>query len=132
MMKILNFKKLGASFKAAFHGLRLALSEQTFRILCFCGFVVIIFMFIFGLSFLEKIIVLFLVTLILTFELINSQIEKILDFLQPNHDPKIKIIKDISAGAVLIACLGAAIIGILIFLPYLKVALTLLFETNQF
>jgi len=88
-MKVLNFKKLRASFRAAFHGLRSALSEQTLQILCFCGFVVIIFMFIFGLSFLEKIIIIFLVISVLTFELINSQIEKILDFLQPNHDPKV-------------------------------------------
>jgi undecaprenol kinase len=131
-MRILNPKKLRASFKAAFHGLKLALSEQTFRILCFCGFVVIVFMFIFGLSFLEKMVVLFLITLILTLELINSQIEKILDFLQPNHDPKIEAIKDISAGAVLIASLGATIIGISIFLPHLERVLTLFFETNQF
>ena len=76
-------------------------------------------MFILELSFLEMIIVIFLITLILSLELINTQIEKILNFLQPNHDPKVKIIKDISAGAVLLACLGALIIGFLIFLPHL-------------
>ncbi len=124
-MKILNFKKMKNSFKAAFQGLKAAHSEQTFQILCFCGFAVIVLMFILGLSFLEKIIILFLVTSVLTFELINSQIEKILDFLQPNHDPKVKIIKDISAGAVLLICSGAAVIGFLIFSPYLKIVLGL-------
>ena len=116
------------SFKAAFHGLKAAHSEQTFQILCFCGFVVIVLMFILGLSFLEKIIILFLVTLVLSFELINSQIEKILDFLQPNHDPKVKIIKDISAGAVLLICSGAAIIGFLIFFSHFKIMLDLILK----
>ena len=120
-MKILDFKKLRNSFRAAFRGLRLAFFEQTFRIFCFCAFFVIIFMFIFRISLREKIIVIFLITLNLTLELINSQIEKILNILQPNYDKKVKIIKDISAGAVLIACLGSAIIGILIFLPYLQI-----------
>jgi len=118
-MKETVFKKLRDSFRAAFQGLRSALREQTFRILCFCALPVIIFMFILELSFLEMIIVIFLITLILSLELINTQIEKILNFLQPNHDPKVKIIKDISAGAVLLACLGALIIGFLIFLPHL-------------
>jgi len=118
------------SFRAAFHGLKAAHSEQTFQILCFCGFVVIVLMFVLGLSFLERIIIIFLVISVLSFELINSQIEKILDFLQPNHDPKVKVIKDISAGAVLLVCSGAAIIGFLIFFPYLKEALTLFLETS--
>ncbi len=76
-------------------------------------------MFILGLHLQEKIIVIFFITLILTLELINSQIEKILNILQPNYDPRVKTIKDVSAAAVLIACLGSAIIGFLIFLPYL-------------
>jgi diacylglycerol kinase len=43
---------------------------------------------------------------IFSLELINTAIEKICDYIQPNLDPKIKIIKDISAGAVLISCFG--------------------------
>jgi diacylglycerol kinase len=45
-------------------------------------------------------------------------LKKTLDFLHPSYHPKIKAIKDISAGAVLIMCLGAVIAGILIFLPH--------------
>lgn len=74
-------------------------------------------MFIFKTYLQEKIILIFLITLISALEMINSQIEKILDILEPNHNPKVKIIKDISAGAVLLACFGAAIIAALIFLP---------------
>ncbi len=117
-MKILDFNKLGRSFKAAGEGLIAAFHEQTFRIFCFCALTVVLLMFVFRLSLREKIIVVFLVTLNLTLELINSQIEKILDIVQPAFDQRVKLIKDISAAAVLLASLGAAIIGTLIFLPY--------------
>jgi undecaprenol kinase len=118
-MKIIDFKKLINSFKFASRGLKLAFSEQTFRIICLFAVLAIILMIIFESSLEEKIIVILLITLVLSLELINSQIEKILNILQPNQDKKIKIIKDTSAAAVLLACLSALIIGILIFLPHL-------------
>lgn len=118
-MKIIDFKKLKNSFKFAFQGLKLAFSGQSFRIICFFAVLAIILMIVLGLSFSEKIILILLIALALSFELINSQIEKILDILQPNQDPQIKIIKDMSAAAVLIISLTALLIGILIFLPYI-------------
>jgi diacylglycerol kinase len=78
-------------------------------------------MFVLNLPTREKIIIIFIITLVLTLELINSQIERILNILQPNYDLRVKIIKDISAAAVLIACFGSVVIGILIFLPYLRI-----------
>ncbi len=116
---IISSGKLKNSFKAALKGLRIAHHEQTFQILCLCGFLVMIFIFVLGIRPLEKIIVIFLITSVLAFELLNTQIEKVLDFLQPDHDPRIKRIKDISAGAVFVVSIGAAISGILIFFPYI-------------
>ncbi|RLC35190.1 MAG: diacylglycerol kinase [Candidatus Nealsonbacteria bacterium] len=116
---IINFKKLLKSFGYAFAGLRFAFSEQTFRIFCLAAAAVIFFMFWFKISLFEKVILILTITLVMTLELINSRIERVLDFLQPDHDPRIKVIKDISAGAVFLACLGALAIGILIFWPYL-------------
>ncbi len=116
---IISPGKLKSSFRAALKGLRTAHHEQTFQVLCLCGVLVVIFMFALGIHPLEKIIVIFLITSVLAFELLNTQIEKVLDFLQPDHDPRIKRIKDISAGAVFVISIGAAIIGFLIFLPYI-------------
>ncbi len=118
-MKTLDFKKLIASFKAAFGGLRSVYREQTFQLLCFCGFLTIVLMLVLRLSFLEQVIVLLLIASVLAFETINSQIEKILDFLEPNHDPRVGMIKDVSAGAVLLVSVGAAVIGVIIFLPHI-------------
>jgi len=118
-MIFLNFKKLLKSFKYAFEGLKAAFREQIFRILCFIALLVIILMIYLRVSFYEKIVLILVIVLVLTLELINSQIEKVLDILEPNYNHKIKVIKDMSAAAVLLASLGALIIGILIFWPHL-------------
>ena len=122
-----NLKKFIKSVKVALRGLKLAISEQNFRICCFIGILVIVLMFWFEVVFFEKVILIFVVALVLSAELINSQIERILDILQPNFDKKIRTIKDISAGVVLLICLAAAIIGILIFLPYFLQRVEILF-----
>jgi diacylglycerol kinase len=50
-------------------------------------------------------------------EVFNTAIEKTLDIIQTEHHPQIKIIKDMSAGAVMIAAIAAVMIGVVIFLP---------------
>ena len=116
---MINFKKLYLSFRRAFHGLKIAVrKEQTFKIHVIAAGLVFFLMFYFPLAALERAILVLTIILVLSLELINSQIERILDFLQPNHHPQIKRIKDLSASAVLIASLGSIAIALLIFLPY--------------
>jgi diacylglycerol kinase (ATP) len=50
-------------------------------------------------------------------EIFNTAIEKIMDFISPQHHPEVKFIKDLAAGAVLIAALTALLTGGLIFIP---------------
>jgi diacylglycerol kinase (ATP) len=56
-----------------------------------------------------------LVTLVLSLELVNTAVEAIVDLLTVAHHPLAKTAKDAAAGAVLIAAVGAAIAGYLIF-----------------
>jgi len=115
----LNFKKLRLSFKFAFSGLKKILKEeQPFRIMVFIAILVIVAMFYFQIPLTQKILLFIIIILVLTLELINSIIEKILDFVSLQNNDRVKRIKDVLAAMVLIASLGAAIIGILIFLPY--------------
>ena len=108
------------SFKIAFLGLISAFKkEKNFRTQCLIGIIVIFFMIVLGLNAIEKSILLLMILVVLSLELINSQIEKFLDFIQPDHHQKVKIIKDFSAGAVLLSAIGSIVIGILIFLPYI-------------
>jgi diacylglycerol kinase len=52
-------------------------------------------------------------------EILNTCIERIMDFIHPEEHPYIKYIKDLAAGAVLAAALTAAVAGLLIFIPKL-------------
>ncbi len=110
--------KLFQSFKCAFRGISYALEEQTIKVFFVIIFLVLFSMMFFETSFVEKIILILCITVTLSLELINSQVEKTLDIVNPEFCEKVRKIKDISAGAVLIASVGSAIVGILIFLPH--------------
>lgn len=116
----LKIKKFVKRFGFALDGLKSAISEQVFAVFCIIGLAVFAAMFVFRVPLYEKIILILTVMFVMTLELINSRIERVLDILQPNQDPKVKVIKDISAAAVLLACFGAAIIGTLVFWPYIR------------
>ena len=55
--------------------------------------------------------------LVISIEGVNTAIEKLSDFIHPNHNPKIGIIKDVSAGAVFIAATCAFVIVLIIYIP---------------
>jgi diacylglycerol kinase len=54
---------------------------------------------------------------VLSFEMMNTAIEKTCDLLHPAIHPTIKVIKDVAAAAVLVVAAGSVIIGAIIFLP---------------
>jgi diacylglycerol kinase (ATP) len=49
----------------------------------------------------------------------NTAIEKACDLLCPGVDDRVRIAKDAAAGAVLLVAIGAAVIGLLTFWPYM-------------
>ena len=113
-------EKFLLSLKTAILGLTTAIKEENnFRKQFAIGIIVIFLMIGLGLNSIEKSILLLTILVVLSLELINSQIEKFLDLIQPELHPKVKEIKDFSSGAVLLAALGSVVIGILIFLPYI-------------
>ena len=56
---------------------------------------------------------------VLSAELFNTAVEKLCDRLHPERHPEIGLVKDISAGAVLITALAALAVGLLILGPEL-------------
>lgn len=60
-----------------------------------------------------------LIMLVWFAELVNTAFEYLCDVVAPEFHPAVKRAKDIAAGAVLICALGAALIGMLVFWPYL-------------
>ena len=59
------------------------------------------------------------IALVLALEIINSAFESMLDRLHPEVAPQIKLAKDMAAGAVLVAALGAAAVGAMMLLQLL-------------
>jgi diacylglycerol kinase len=55
--------------------------------------------------------------LVLVAELLNSAIEAAVDLVAPGPDPRAAIAKDVAAGAVLVAVLGAVGVGVVVFGP---------------
>ncbi|MCG5078663.1 diacylglycerol kinase [Paraburkholderia tagetis] len=51
--------------------------------------------------------------LVLAAELFNTALERLADHLHPEHHPAIGAAKDCAAGAVLLVCAGAGLVGIL-------------------
>ncbi len=115
-----NFRKLFKSFHYAFCGFKeVILKEQSFRIQLAIAFLIMLFAVLLGISVLEFVVLLMAIIIVLALELVNSVFERIVDIINPEFHPKVRAIKDISAGVVLLASIGAAIIGLLIFLPYI-------------
>ena len=109
------------SFKYAYQGLISAIKEEpNLKIHFAIALLVLTLSFFLGLSKQDWINVILLIGLVFTVELTNTAIEAVVDqFIQEKH-PGAKLAKGISAGAVLIASLTAAIVGLIIFLPYLQ------------
>lgn len=75
--------------------------------------------FYFDISTTEWIAVIFAIVSVLAAEGFNTAIEKLTNLVSPEYHPLAGQTKDIAAGAVLLVALGAAIVGILIFIPYI-------------
>ncbi len=63
--------------------------------------------------------VFFAVVLVFLTEIINTVIERTLDLIDIQENPRIKLIKDMAAGAVLVAAVAAVMIGVVIFGPHM-------------
>ena len=70
-------------------------------------------------STMELLVVIFSIALVWITEMINTALEQTMDMISPEWHPKVKMIKDLAAGAVLVAALAALLAGCLIFIPKL-------------
>lgn len=113
------FQSLLQSFHHAWRGLRLAFrTERSFRIHLLVTLLVSTLLLILPLQTYERITILLAIAAVLVLELLNSTVERLADLLKPRLHQYVADVKDLMAGAVLIAALFAAFIGFLIFWPY--------------
>jgi diacylglycerol kinase len=108
------------SFKDAFHGIRDAFrSELNLRIHFLATILAVVLAFYLKFNLTEFAILTLTIFSVVIFELINTVVEKLVDMHSLEISEEARIIKDISAGAVLLSAIMAAIIGLLLFLPKL-------------
>ena len=106
------------SFGYAFNGLRLLLmKEHNAWLHLVATLAVVAAGFFFSLSRGEWIIIVFSIGIVWMAELFNTSLERTIDFISTEQHPKIKVIKDLSAGAVLVAAITALIAGAIVFIP---------------
>lgn len=108
------------SFRHALAGVFYALrEEQNFLFEAAAAAVAVLAAWYFPLTLIERAIVLLCCGMVLSLELINTALERILDMMKPRVHPYVRIIKDLVAGAVLVSALSSLLAGIVIFIPHL-------------
>jgi len=113
-----SVKKRIRSFSYAFKGIFYMMRTQhNFWIQIIVGLLAVFLGLVLNISLLEWGLVIFSCGMVLTAETFNSAIETLADIVNPNHDPKIGLVKDLAAGAVLISAIAAAIVGLILFIP---------------
>jgi diacylglycerol kinase (ATP) len=111
-----QFNKTIASFKNAFKGLAVLFKEErNARIHLIATIVVIAAGLYFDLSMIEWCFIIIAIGLVLILEAINTVVENMMDFISLEQNPKIGKIKDLAAGAVLIAAIVAIAIACFVF-----------------
>ena len=110
-----------ASFGYAFNGLKVAFREEpNFRIHLVAVILVIMAGIFLDVSRVDWAILLLTAALVIITELLNTAIENICDFIQPEQDVRIGRIKDVCAAAVLVSAIAAIVIAVIVFWPYVR------------
>ncbi|TDX51062.1 diacylglycerol kinase [Orenia marismortui] len=122
-----------SSFNYAVNGIIYVLKhEKNMKIHFIISIIVLIFGLLLNLNKFELLILFITIALVFFAEMINTAIEELSDLVCQKYNTKVKIIKDISAGAVLVTALNAIVIGYIIFFQNIRpLTLDLLYQIQQ-
>lgn len=111
-------RKHHISFKNAISGLIWAFTTQpNFRVHILLATFAVLLGFFLRISFMEMTILSLTIVFGLGIEMVNTSIEALTDLITTEYKTQAKIAKDVSAGMMLLAALGATFVAGLIFLP---------------
>lgn len=94
-------------------------SERNFQLEVFALLINLFLIIYFKLNSTDAVLIILVCFFVLITETFNTAIEKICDFIEPNFNKKIGLIKDIAAGAVILATLLSILVGILVYSKYI-------------
>lgn len=110
--------RITKSLKHAGHGIKVAFTHEINLRIQLTAFLLVILAGIYlELSIPEWLAILTVSGLVMALELINTALEKVLDLIKPRFTDQAGTIKDMAAGAVLIASFAALIVACFIFIP---------------
>lgn len=113
-----------SSFRLAVIGIFTAVKqERNMRIHVIFSILVLLFAFSFSLSKIEWICILFSIGMVISMELLNTAIERVVDLTTSEFHPLAKEAKDIAAGAVFVSAIVSVVVGCIILVPKLVEAL---------
>lgn len=111
-----RIKSFGFAFQGIYDAFRtghnLWVQSAIAILVILCGFYI-------GVSSEDWILLVLAIGIVFTAELFNTAIEGLVDLVSPEYNKKAGFIKDVAAGAVLIAAITSAVIGLIVFVPYL-------------
>lgn len=120
MKRAFSFKRLKSTFKYAFKGLgKVYKNEDNMKIHVVVTILVIICGFLFKVSSLEWIILIFAIGLVIGAEVLNTCIENLVDLVTKDFNKYAENAKDTAAAHTLVLSITAAIIGLIVFIPKL-------------
>lgn len=116
----MHMSKHTISFQNAFRGIWTAITTQpNIRIHFVIASIILIAAVYLRLSISDIIVLVLVIGMVMLAEMINTSIEFLADAVTLAPNDYIKRAKDVSAGAVLISAIFAALIGLIIFVPKL-------------
>ena len=106
------------SFVYAWDGIKQFIkTEHNARIHLALTLTVIVLCFVFKVTSYEAMNLIVVMALVWITELLNTALEKAMDFISTEKHAQIKWVKDLAAGAVLVAAIAAVLVGLFVFVP---------------
>lgn len=113
-------RRLYTSVTHAFRGIAVVIrGERNFRIHCIALLMVIVLAAAVRLRAWEWALLVLVAGMVLVLELVNSAMERLLDLLKPRLHVYARDVKDVMAGATLVAAFVAVVVGCIVGVPYL-------------
>jgi len=113
---IFKFHGLIESFKIAIAGIfYLFLYHRNMRLIFMLGFAAVLLGIAFKLKGIELVILCITITLVFMAEIFNTAIEMLMNMITTKYHTRIKLVKDIAAGVVLITSLNSLAVGYMLF-----------------
>ena len=109
-----RIKSVGFAARGAWYLIR---TESSIQVQVGISILVTAAGFYFNISTTEWIFQFLAIGVVMGVEGVNTAVEKLSDYIQPEQDPFIGMVKDISAGAVLMTSIAASIVGFIIYFP---------------